>query len=164
LYWNRVDVEKDLEDKEAYNRINISIDADVEGTNDANEITEDIQYTTWINADSGTGKDIIDYVDALLEKRRIRHRLAQEIVSGTMELKDSHIAVGQLVLLDTKRLTDIYGNDIKNAVYRVISKSTSANRLKVKLRRTYSAEAYLMSEDGKWITTESEKNIISNYF
>lgn len=147
-YWNRFDVEEGIEEKKAYNRIEILIDADAEAANEYNDKIEDVQYTTWLNTDSDVVSSITTYLTDLLQKRQARTRNAQEIIEGELEIKDNDILVGEVVLISTDKLQDIYGNNYHNVAFRLVKKTPEWNKIKVKFKRVFAAEGYLLQATG----------------
>jgi len=128
LLWNRFDLEKKLDDDDAYGRGNITIDGDSEDFYEDSKT--DKQHTAWLNA--GTDAEITaanTYVNNLLNERRIRQREAQHILSAALEIKDDDIKLGDLVKIRTKKVID--ENGISQLLrYRAIKKEPSAGRIK----------------------------------
>ena len=133
MYWNRFDVEKGLDDAEAYNRLDLVVDADAETANEYNESIDNVTYTTWLNVGYNSEADIVSYVNGILTARQNRTRDAQKIYECELENKDNDITTGQLIELSTNDIQDTNGNDYEDVLFRVIKKTPKGNKFAVKL-------------------------------
>lgn len=137
-YWNRFDIEKGLKEKEAYSRIIITVDTDLESASNYNDKVEDLRYTAWLNDDSDTEADIITYINNLLSARKARQKSAQPFLECEVELKDGGIVTGDLVDVSTSKLQDEFGENYSGVRFRVIKKEpVDRNKFKLKLLRKF---------------------------
>ena len=138
FYWNRYDLEKGIEDEEAFNRANITVDATAESADEYNDEVEDLQFCTFLNDDSDVVADINTYIDStLLINRQTRTRNAQPLFFCDVELKDNDIKTGDVLKLSTNKLQDKDGVDFSNVPFRLIKKEPKGNRISLKLKRRF---------------------------
>lgn len=137
LYWNRVDLDKKIDDREAYSRANITVDATAESADEYNDEQEDLQYSTWLNDDSDTESDVILYINALLALRKNRTRNAQPLFTCDVELKDNAIKTGDVIKVSTAKMQDEDGDDYSNVQHRVIKKEPKDNKISLKTIRRF---------------------------
>lgn len=138
FYWNRYDLEKGIEDEEAYNRANLVLDATAESADEYNDKIEDLQFCTFLNDDIDTVADINTWIDStLLISRRTRTRDAQTLFFCDVELKDNDMATGDVIKLSTKELQDKDGIDSNNVQFRMIKKEPRGNKISLKLKRRF---------------------------
>lgn len=135
IFWNRFDIEGGIDEADSYSRINIVVDADAETDKEYGDIKEDEQYSVWLSEDSDDVDKINTYLGELLQERATRTRDAQEIIECKFELKDANIKTGNIVILSTKHLQDIYGEDYNQVRFRVIKKEMMNNKIALTLLR-----------------------------
>jgi len=141
VFWDKFDGEGGIDESSSYRVANVLVDTDSEGPNENNDVAEEVQFCLWMNQFTRIGAmsvtAIKNYLNLLLAKRRDRTRNAPEIVELSCELKDDDIRTGDVVLLSTKYLQDIYGADYSRVKFRVMKKENQFNRIKLKLLRKY---------------------------
>lgn len=138
LYWNHFDLEKSIEDNEAFNRGNLTVDATAESADEYNDKIEHKQYCTFLNDDSDVVADINTWIDStLLANRLTRMRDAQEIITCDVELKDNDIVTGEVIKLSTSQLQDKDGVNYNTVQFRLIKKEPKGNKISFKLIRRF---------------------------
>ena len=133
MYWNRWDVEEDIESGDSYNRLNGVVDADAETENEYNESIDNVTYSTWINLGYNSETEVSAYVDSILTARQNRTSDARIIYECELENKDGDIVTGQLVELTTNDIQDINGDGYEEVLFRVIAKVPKKNKFAIKL-------------------------------
>jgi hypothetical protein len=164
LYWNNFDPDKAIEEKDGFNRINISDDADARSPNEYGDERYDLQYCIWLNLAFDAAATIDAYVNSLLDKRRQRHRDPQALLTEDVEIKDSSLKVGQIVFISTNEIQDIHGNDIKDTAFRIIKKTPKKNKITIVFKRLYSATDTLKAETGADLLNEDTNPLLSELF
>lgn len=147
LYWNKWDVDADINDVKAYSFGNNLIDADAENENEYGEKIEDVQFTLWINENSGTRSEINNYINTLLSSRKSRTRDAQTLYECDLEMKDGSTQTGDLIKLSTNDLQYSNGSPYSNEIFRVIKKTPRGNKIGVKLIKENQLQEILNIEE-----------------
>lgn len=130
LFWDRFDIEKGINDREAFNKVTVNVDVDLEGTNNFGEVVEDINYTIWLNNENtGTAT----YIDDMLVAKELRTRQAQTFLTFQVELKDGDIQLGEIIQIITNKEQSVTGEPL-SGYYRVVKKTPKgANKIELKV-------------------------------
>ena len=127
IYWNFAAIGQ-INEKSDYNRIDVGIDADVEGVNDNDGVLEEEIFCRWVSTRNLQEEVASQYLVASALRRLLNRRDAQLLLTVEMELKDSSIKTGELAWITTDELLDIDGTDLR-AVYQLIRRDPKGNKL-----------------------------------
>ena len=133
LFWNRFNLDEELDSNDAYGRGNLTVDDDQEEYYEG--VEQDIQHTAFLNGElTAEITAASDYANDLLFSRRGRTREAQWLLTASLEIKDDTIKLGQVVFIKTRNVLATDGT-IPILTYRVIKKEPSANKIKFLFKR-----------------------------
>mgnify|MGYP001160181716 CR=1 FL=1 len=128
-YYDLFDPAKGISSKENYQKVNVTIDADAESEFEYNEkLTEEIT-TIWINSDCGTQAQIDNYLNNILKQKLKRLRNLRPKLQFDLELKDSDIAVGDIISLQSDEFNNIDGTNYNGKLFEVIKKDPKFNKI-----------------------------------
>jgi len=128
-FYDLYDPLKGITDKENYQKVNVTIDIDAESSYEYNEkLTEEI-ITIWINTDCGTQSQIDSYLNNILKQKLKRLRNPRPKLQFDLELKDSNIAVGDIINLNSDEFNNVDGTDYNGKLFEVIKKDPKSNKI-----------------------------------
>jgi hypothetical protein len=134
MYWeyNHID---DFDDPVAYNRINIVIDVDAESTQEYDQVSEERIFSRWIRLGNDASSAVERYANNVPARLLSRNRDPRELLSMTLELKDSTIATGENVKVTTQKIVDIFGNGLEKERFMVVKRDKIENDLDIITQR-----------------------------
>ncbi len=128
FYWNKSPILK-LDEPASYDRLEVAIDAEAEGANEYNSVTEKTFWCRWLSLFDQ--QEEVAQTFAVLCARRLvaRYRDAPSLIIVSVDAKDLAIKTGDWVTLSTDELLDIYGNSIAAIQHMVVKRERKDTRI-----------------------------------
>jgi len=134
LYWDRKAVED--EDKPgSYNRLDVVIDADGEGTNGYDEIAEKTIYCRWLRQGYETDEIMAAFAQNTASRLVGANKDPMPLLSFDLEIKDESINTGDYVKVSTAALQEASGEDLEDAPFQVVKRERKGNKVALKCLR-----------------------------
>jgi len=128
LYWDRKILEKDGE-AASYNAVDIAVDADAEGENEAGSPIEEKIFCRWLRRGYLPDEQVESFVRALATRRVWRRRDALPIIAFDVEIKDGEIRTGEWIRLSTDALVRPDGAPISEELFQIIRREPGRSRI-----------------------------------
>ena len=147
IYWQKNPVGSDTEIL-SYDRLNVAVDTDAEGASEYNAVSEKTIYSRWLHSTLGNEEEYFLWVASLAARLVWPFRNPMPLIDFEVEIKDSAILTGGVVLLSTDELCDRYGDDLENAAFQVVKRHKKDQKIILTcLRLTPNRILYIAPDD-----------------